>query len=91
MLTTEQKICIEGTPFDWFTVLTDEVRISRILLRELCTRWVEKRGGFIIGSVFVPFTLLDVYVTLGLRVGGLDVDLEYKNVDSHCRILFRVE
>jgi len=85
-LTLEQRHFIEGTPFGWFTVLSDEVRISRILLRELCRRWVKKRGGFMIGCVFVSFTLLDVCVTLGLRVCGLGVDLECD--DSECRSLF---
>jgi len=88
MLTTEQKNYIEGTPFGWFTVLSDELKMSRSLLRQLCTTWVEKRGGFMIRSVFVPFTLLDVCVALGLQVAGLDVDLDYENQDSHCRSLF---
>jgi len=88
LLTLEQRHCIEGTPFGWFTVLSNEVRISRILLRELCRRWVEKRGGFVFGCVFVSFTLLDVCVALGLRVYGLDVDIECENVDSECRSLF---
>jgi len=87
LLTLEQRHCIEGTPFGWFTVLSDEVRISRILLRELCRRWVEKRGGFMIKCVFVSFTLLDVCVALGPRVCGLDVDLKCENVDSECRSL----
>ena len=39
-----------------------------------------------IGCVFVSFTLLDVCVTLGLRVCGLGVDLECD--DSECRSLF---
>jgi len=49
---------------------------------------LEKRGGFMIGCVFVSFTLLDVYVALGFRVCGLDVDLECENDDSECRSLF---
>jgi len=88
LLTLEQRHCIEGTPFGWFTVLSDEVRISTILLRELCRRWVEKGGRFMIGCVFVSFTLLDVCVALGLRVCGLDVDLECENDFSECRSLF---
>jgi len=88
LLTLEQRHCIEGTPFGWFTVLSDEVRISTILLRELCRRWVEKGGRFMIGCVFVSFTLLDVCVALGPRVCGLDVDLECENDFSECRSLF---
>jgi len=37
----------------------------------------------------VPFTLLDVCVGSGLRVGGVDVQLENETVDSYCRSLFR--
>jgi len=46
MLTTQQKNCIEGTPFGWFMLLSDNVKISRRVLKELCTRWVEKKGWF---------------------------------------------
>jgi len=88
MLTTQQKNCIQETPFGWFTLLTRKVKISRRVLKELCTRWVEKRGGFFIWFEFVSFSLLDVCVGLGLRVSVIYVELENGNFDSYCRSLF---
>jgi len=88
MLTMQQDNCIQETPFGWFTLLTHKVKISRRVLKELCARWVEKRGGFFIRSEFVPFSLLDVCVGLDLRVSGVDVELENENVDSYCRSIF---
>jgi len=46
MLTEEHKACIGKTPFAWFMYLGGKVKLSRKLLTELCTRWVERRGGF---------------------------------------------
>jgi len=69
-------------------VLTHKVKISRKVLKELCTRWIERRGGFLIRFVFVPLSLLDVSVGLGLGVSGEDIELESEHVDSFCRSLF---
>jgi len=88
MLTMEQKNCIQQTPFGWFKLLTHKVKISRKFLKELCTRWIERRGGFLIRSVFVPLSLLDVSIGLGLGVSREDVELESEHVDSYCRSLF---
>jgi len=84
----EQKQCIQGTPFWWFVLLHERVKISRKLLFELSNVWVESRGGFIINSEFVTFKLLDVCVGLGLRVYGDIIDLEEIDVDSVCRKKF---
>lgn len=88
MLTDEQKSCIAATPFGWLMFLNRNVKISRTLLSQLSFRWVESRGAFKIRSVFVPFSLLDVCLGLGLRVVGEKVDLEDNYVGSHCRALF---
>jgi len=58
------------------------------VLKELCTQWVERRGGFFIRSEFVPLSLLDVSAGLGLGVSGVDVEVESEHVDSYCRSLF---
>jgi len=75
MLTEEHKACIGRTPFSWFMELEGNVKLSRKLLTGLYTRWVERRGGFMIRSNLVSFTTLDVCVLLGLRIGGCVVDL----------------
>jgi len=88
MLTEEHKACIGRTPFSWFMELEGKVKLSRKLLTGLCTRWVERRGGFMIRSDLVSFTTLDVCVLLGLRIGGCVVDLRRKSQDSPIRKLF---
>ena len=41
--------------------------MRRMLVNELCFRFIEKDCGFEIGSEIVSFTLLDVYVGLGFE------------------------
>ena len=84
----EQKQCIEGTLFSWFTLLHERVKINRKLLSELCNVWVESRRGFIIDSKVVAFMLLDVCLGLGLRVCGDRIDLEEVDIESVCRKKF---
>lgn len=62
--------------------------MSASLLRELCSRLLERRGGFQVRSVFIPFTKLDVYLGLGLRVDGERFELFKKDIDCHTRRLF---
>jgi len=89
MIREEQKSCIEATPFAWLLSLRKTVKMSNILLRELCLRWVERRGGFFIRYVFVPFTLLDVCVSLDLRVAGQNIELCNEDNDCHTSTIFR--
>ena len=74
-LIEEQKLCIEGTPFWWFTLLNEFVKISWNVLSVLCNLWVEKRCGFLLNSKVVPFKLLDVCLGLRLRIirDGMDL------------------
>jgi len=88
MITEEQKSCIQATPFAWMLSLGKTLKMSKTLLRELCFRWVERRGGFWLRSVFVPFTQLDVCVSLGLRVAGENIDLGNNNIDCQTRTKF---
>jgi len=49
-LSVQQKEYITGTPFLWFTMLNDSVKISKNFLSHLCFKWVERRGGFDVGG-----------------------------------------
>jgi len=88
MLTEEHKACIGKTSFAWFIYLGGKVKLSRKLLTVLWTRWVERRGDFLIRSDLVSFTTLDVCVVLGLRIGGCMVDRRRESQDSRIRRLF---
>ncbi|QCD86775.1 hypothetical protein DEO72_LG3g1301 [Vigna unguiculata] len=87
-LSVQQKNYIEGTPFWWFPMVTDSVKISRKLLSLLCYNWVERRGGFRIGGQVVEFNLLDVCLGLGLRVLGERIDLNETISDSDTLNIF---
>jgi len=75
MLKEDHKASIANTPFAWLMYLQGKVKLSRKLLTKLCTRSIERRGGFLIRSDMVSFAPLDVCVILGLIIGGSVVDL----------------
>jgi len=64
-----------------------DLQMRRMLVKELCCRFVEKKCSFEIRSEFVSFTLLDVCVGIGLRIGGENVILEIESSDSQMRSL----
>ena len=45
-LSVDQKLCIQRTPFWWFTLLNDYVKIRRNVLGVLCNLWRKKRWFF---------------------------------------------
>ena len=81
-LTVAQKEYIASTPFWWFPMLKQSLKISRNVLSQLCIKWVERRGGFDVGGEVVDFSLLDVCLGLGLRVVGEKIDLNEEVVES---------
>jgi len=82
-LSAEEKFIMHSTPFGWLIVLDGNLKLSRYLLRELCTRWVERSHGFVVSSRVVPFTLLDACLGIGLRVVGNKFDLE--KTENNCK------
>jgi len=71
ILKEDHKASIANTPCAWLMYLQGKVKLSRKLLIELCTWWIERRGGFLIRSNMILFAPLDVCVILGLRIGGI--------------------
>jgi len=69
-------------------MLNQSVKISRKMLSYLCSKWVEKRGGFDVGRALVEFSLLDLCLGLGLRVLGEKNDLNDQVVDNECMKFF---
>jgi len=88
-LSAEEKFIIQSTPFGWLIVLDGNLKLSRCLLRELCTRWVERSHGFLVSSRVVPFSLLDVCLGIGLRVVGDKFDLEKTKKNCKSRSFFK--
>ena len=74
-LSVEEKFLIHSTPFGWLILLDGKLKLSHNLLRDLCSRWVEKSHNFAISSTHVPFTMLDGCLDIGLRVVGEKIGL----------------
>jgi len=53
-----------------------------------CAICGERRGGFLLNSIIVPFKLLDVCLGLGLRIVGDVVDLDEVVIESVCTNIF---
>ncbi|QCE10550.1 hypothetical protein DEO72_LG10g1780 [Vigna unguiculata] len=47
-LTVAQKEYIASTPFWWFAMLKQSLKISRNVLSQLCSKWVERMGGLML-------------------------------------------
>ncbi|WVZ02890.1 hypothetical protein V8G54_023696, partial [Vigna mungo] len=88
LLTGRQKSFIELTSFAWQLSIVVKVKMSKTLLRELCNRWLERRGGIQVRSAFIPFTKLDVCLGLEVKVDGERFKLFKEDVDSHTGRLF---
>ena len=88
ILSDEHKAWIKSTPFGWLLTVDKELQMRRMLVKELCFKFVEKDCGFKIGFEVVSFTLLDVCVGLGLRVCGQKVDIEKETSDGNLRSFF---
>jgi len=74
-LGAEEKCDIQSTPFGWLILLDVKLKLSHCLLRELCSRWVERSHGFAVKSTLVLFIVLDVFLGIGLKVVGEKIDL----------------
>jgi len=68
---------METTPFKWLLRLDQPLHVSSVVLRKLISRWCIADQSFRIREFLVPFSPFDVCITLGLRVTGEEVTLEY--------------
>ncbi|WVZ24159.1 hypothetical protein V8G54_002703 [Vigna mungo] len=88
LLTDVQKTFIQTTPFAWLLSIDTDIKMCRKLVLQLCNTWLERRGGFEVRSIFIPFTKLDVCLGLGVRGNGEMFKLFKEEVDCHTRRLF---
>ncbi|XP_068504404.1 uncharacterized protein [Phaseolus vulgaris] len=88
VITLEQKSIIQSTPFGWLLFVREDIKLSRGLLSKLCSSWVERKQCFSIQNQFVSFSLVDVCLGVGLRVGGRKIDLRKSSIISHIRSFF---
>jgi len=70
---------METTQFKWLLRLDQPLHVSSVVLRKLISRWCIADQSFRIREFLVPFSPFNVCITLGLRVTGEEVTLEYGN------------
>ncbi|KAG2389780.1 Arabinogalactan peptide 16 [Vigna angularis] len=64
---------IRRTPFKWCFDIGSPLKVNLKLLKEMVCRWVGHHQCFRVSQHMVPFNVLDVFMTFGLEIGGLDV------------------
>ncbi|XP_022632840.1 uncharacterized protein LOC111240965 [Vigna radiata var. radiata] len=69
-----QRIC--ETPFRWCVYLGEKVDINRELIKVMVCRWAGHDVSYRLSHQLVPFTVLDVFMTTGLGIGGLEVPFD---------------
>ena len=64
------------TPFCWCLELRKAVEINCELLKVMVCRWAGHDVSFRVSHQLVPFSVLDVFMTTGLDIGGLEVPFD---------------
>ncbi|WVY97280.1 hypothetical protein V8G54_029431 [Vigna mungo] len=68
------RIC--DTPFRWCVYLREKVDINCELIKVMVCRWAGHDVSFRLSHELVPFTVLDVFMTTGFGIGGLEVPFD---------------
>ncbi|WVY96208.1 hypothetical protein V8G54_028359 [Vigna mungo] len=68
------RIC--DTPFRWCVYLREKVDINCELIKVMVSRWAGHDVSFRLSHELVPFTVLDVFMTTGFGIGGLEVPFD---------------
>ncbi|KOM25898.1 hypothetical protein LR48_Vigan205s003500 [Vigna angularis] len=76
LLAATHKMRILQTPFKWCLEIVDPLEVNLKLLKKMVRRWVPHHQSFRVSQHLVPFNVQDVFMTLGLGVGGLDVPFD---------------
>ncbi|KAG2381047.1 putative disease resistance RPP13-like protein [Vigna angularis] len=64
---------ISQTPFKWCLEIATLLEVNLKLLKEMVVRWDGHHESFRVSQQLVPLKVLDVFMSLGLQIGGLDV------------------
>ncbi|KOM43507.1 hypothetical protein LR48_Vigan05g111100 [Vigna angularis] len=76
LLAATHKMRISQTPFKWCLEIGDPLEVNLKLLKKMVRRWVPHHQSFRVSQHLVPFNVQDVFITLGLGVGGLEVPFD---------------
>ncbi|XP_052736587.1 uncharacterized protein LOC108318936 [Vigna angularis] len=64
---------IRMTPFMWCVNINNPVEVNLKLLKVMVCRWVGNDNSFRVIQKLVPFRVVDVLMSLGLEIGGLEI------------------
>ncbi|KAG2394436.1 uncharacterized protein HKW66_Vig0181860 [Vigna angularis] len=67
---------IRMTPFKWCLHILNPLEVNLKLLKMMVQRWVGHDVSFRACQQLVPFIVLDVFMTTGLDIGGLDIPFD---------------
>ena len=76
LLRKEHVERIGMTPFRWCLRLRKALKINCELLKVMVCRWAGHDVSFRLSHQLVPFTVLDVFMTTGLGIGGLEIPFD---------------
>ncbi|KAG2390623.1 uncharacterized protein HKW66_Vig0254390 [Vigna angularis] len=67
---------IRMTPFMWCVNINNPVEVNLKLLKVMVRRWVGNDNSFRVSQKLVPFRVVDVLMSLGLEIGGLEIPFD---------------
>ncbi|KAG2403399.1 uncharacterized protein HKW66_Vig0186860 [Vigna angularis] len=67
---------IRMTPFMWCLNINNPVEVNLKLLKVMVCRWVGHDNSFRVSQKLVPFRVVDVLMSLGLEIGGLEIPFD---------------
>ncbi|WVZ08621.1 hypothetical protein V8G54_021967 [Vigna mungo] len=73
LLQSRHERRLQQTPFKWLLEILDPIEVNMRLMKQMVRRWVPQHHSFRLRQELVPFNVVDVVMTLGFAVGGLEV------------------
>ncbi|WVZ00245.1 hypothetical protein V8G54_026314 [Vigna mungo] len=73
LLQSRHERRLQQTPFKWLLEILDPIEVNMRLMKQMVRRWVPQHHSFRLRQELVPFNVVDVVMTLGFALGGLEV------------------
>ncbi|KOM58120.1 hypothetical protein LR48_Vigan11g115400 [Vigna angularis] len=67
---------IRMTPFMWCLNIHSLVEVNLKLLKVMVCRWAGHDNSFKVSQQLVPFSVIDVFMSIGLEIGGLEIPFD---------------
>ncbi|WVZ03331.1 hypothetical protein V8G54_024137 [Vigna mungo] len=76
LLQSRHESRIAETPFRWLLEIVDPIELNMKLFKQLVRRWVPHHQSFRVRQQLVPLNVVDVVMSLGLGLGGMEVQFD---------------